>query len=76
MTLTLTERFDALRDSGICSPTTRALLDDTQKAVTELVAKLDALYEPTDSGQYAELSGTDFYNRGLSDARDLIEELL
>lgn len=26
----LIARFDALRDSGICSPTTRALLDDAQ----------------------------------------------
>lgn len=31
----LVARFDNLRDSGICSPTTRGLLDDAQRLLTE-----------------------------------------
>ena len=33
----LFERFDALRNSGICSPTTKSLLDDTQCLIAELL---------------------------------------
>ncbi len=32
----LIERFDHLRNSGVCSPTTRALLDDAQSLITAL----------------------------------------
>lgn len=31
----LISRFDALRNSGICSPTTRGLLDDAQRLLTD-----------------------------------------
>lgn len=35
----LFKRFDWMRDSGICSPTTRALLDDAEAVIEELVAQ-------------------------------------
>lgn len=34
----LIERFDALRNSGVCSPTTRGLLDDAQALIDRLTA--------------------------------------
>lgn len=37
----LTQRFDAMRDSGVCSPTTRALLDDAQAALAAQQAKIN-----------------------------------
>lgn len=34
----LLKRFDDLRDSGVCSPTTRGLLDDAEKVILSLQA--------------------------------------
>lgn len=34
----LFERFDFMRNSGICSPTTRSLLDDAQAALENAYA--------------------------------------
>lgn len=39
----LTQRFDWMRDSGVCSPTTRGLLDDAQAALEAQEAKITAL---------------------------------
>jgi hypothetical protein len=36
----LAKRFDDMRDSGICSPTTRGLLDDAQCLIAELIDPL------------------------------------
>ena len=35
VTSKLFERFDALRDSGVCSPTTRDLLDSAQEMIAD-----------------------------------------
>ncbi|MDL5351137.1 hypothetical protein [Microbacterium sp. zg-YB36] len=32
-------RFDAFRNSGICSPTTRGLLDDAERLLRRVLAK-------------------------------------
>lgn len=50
----LAERFDWLRNSGVCSPTTRSLLDDAQCLIAELMDAV--LYPEEDFAAWADKS--------------------
>lgn len=52
MSADLIARFDALRDSGICSPTTRALLNDAQAKIKGLEEGWDMLHFSCDNSDH------------------------
>lgn len=70
----LIERFNWMRDSGVCSPTTRGLLDDAQAALEAQEAKITAALEVIDDGDSYEVCACAEVARILSDGQEVPNE--
>ena len=71
----LIERFDWLRDSGVCSPTTRGLLDEAQRVIRSLEGER-ARVRTYDEEALAQALYRTLYDAGVSfSSNDVIPKL-